>query len=217
MNQGQIMQKTLIVDSSLYKTELCTLAEKYKADKGPYSIGSVNMGHRKGYTAVYTMFMESLRHKHVDMCELGLQTGDSIYLFKEYFKDMDYYGYDNNQDSVNRCTALNIPNTYLVKGNVSNEELDNAFKTWNKQFDIILDDSSHEIEHQLNIIKTGAKYLKSGGILIIEDLERNWPENIYESIQDFITENFSFETFIIAHHNNRVCWDNDKLWIGIKK
>jgi SAM-dependent methyltransferase len=212
------MFKTITIDSTNHKTDLCDLATKYKCDKGPFSEGSVNMGHRKGYTAVYNILFSPLRNKPINFFELGLQHGDSIKLFKEYFSDIEYYGIDNNDGSIAMCTAMDIPRTHYYKVNVSHiESLEETVQSMDAQFDVILDDSSHVVTDQHNIIQVGAKYLKSGGLLIIEDLERNWPEDIYAPIQDFINENFSFETFIIAHHDNRECWDNDKLWIGIKK
>jgi SAM-dependent methyltransferase len=212
------MQKTILIDSSLHKTSLCSLAEKYKADKGPYSIGSINMGHRKGYTAVYEMFFAPFKNKKVNFLEYGLQNGDSLLMFKEFFADMKYYGIDNNNDSIERCRQLNVEDAQYYRVNVSlPDEINETLSSTNVEFDVILDDSSHVISDQLVIIKESTKYLKSGGLLIIEDLERGWDENIYAPIQDFINENFSFESFIVCHHNNRLCWDNDKIWIGIKK
>ena len=207
------MQKTIVIDSSNHRTELCNIAEKYKADKGPYSEGSVNMGHRKGYTAVYEMLFGTMRNKSINFCELGLQTGDSIQLFKEYFTDMEYYGIDNNDNSIATCTNLNIPRTHYYKVNVSNKDsLEQTFNSMNTTFDVILDDSSHVPSDQINIIQVANKYLKSGGVLIIEDLERNWEENIYDEIKGFIDESFSFYSYIICHHSNRLCCDNDKIW-----
>ena len=212
------MYKTLVVDSSWNKTELCGIAEKYAADKGPFSRGSVNGGHRKGYTAVYEMFMNTYRTKPINFCELGVYTGDSIRMFQDYFKDVEYYALDFNPDYIQHCKDQNLPRTHYSLVNVKNmEQLQETFKKIDTQFDIILDDSSHEIPDQYNIIQAATPYLKPGGLLIIEDLERNWPENIYQPIQGFIDENFSFESFIICHHNNRYCSDNDKIWVGTKK
>ena len=211
------MLKTIAIESTHHKTELCTLAEKYKCDKGPYSEGSVCAGHRKGYTAVYELLFSPLRNKTINMLEIGIQDGDSVKVFTEYFNDVNYYGIDNVEEKIVNSCNLNIPKTQFHLASVEGQELPEMMKKINKQFDIILDDSSHLIEHEINIIQSCAKYLKPGGIFIIEDLERNWEEDIYSTIQDYIKEIFVFETFIIAHHDNRNCTDNDKLWVGIKK
>ena len=80
-------------------------------------------------------------------------------------------------------------------------------------FDIIIDDSTHNIEHQNNIINTVSKYLKPGGMLIIEDIYRRQHINSYVINTDI----WEFHTFIICHHENRNCFDNDKLLYLIKK
>jgi predicted O-methyltransferase YrrM len=41
------------------------------------------------------------------------------------------------------------------------------------KYDVIIDDSSHDFYHQIRIIKEAWPRLKSGGILVIEDIFRN--------------------------------------------
>lgn len=212
------MYKTLIVDSSGHKTELCGIAEKYRADKGPFSMNSVNCGHRKGYTAVYEMLMGTYRKKPINFLEFGIFAGDSIRMFQDYFEDMEYYGLDFNPQYIQNCKDLNLPRTHYGEVNVKDgQSICDAFVKFDTMYDIILDDSSHEVPDQGNIIQIASHWLKPGGLLIIEDLERQWPEQIYDGIRPFIDANFSFESFIVCHHNNRYCPDNDKLWVGIKK
>ena len=80
-------------------------------------------------------------------------------------------------------------------------------------FDIIIDDSTHVIQHQNNIINTVFKYLKPGGMLIIEDIDRNQDLSSYSIDTDI----WIFYTFIICHHENRNCSNNDKILYLIKK
>jgi len=93
------------------------------------------------------------------------------------------------------------------------EYLDSTFKGTNVMFDVIIDDSTHVIQSQNNIIKTVSKYLNSGGILVIEDIGRDSHMNNYT----IDTNVWSFHTFIICHHDNRECFDNDKILYLIKK
>ena len=107
-----------------------------------------------------------------------------------------------------------MKNTNFIHTDVTNiEYLDLTFKDTNVMFDIIIDDSIHSVETQNNIINTVSKYLKPGGMLIIEDIFRN--ENITNFNID--TNIWEFHTFIICHHNNRNCCDNDKILYLIKK
>ena len=40
------------------------------------------------------------------------------------------------------------------------------------KIDVLLDDSTHEFEDQIRIIKNSYKFLKKDGIIIIEDIHR---------------------------------------------
>ena len=47
---------------------------------------------------------------------------------------------------------------------------DEFFEINNKKFDIIIEDSCHLLETQVNVIETVHSYLNPGGMLIIEDI-----------------------------------------------
>ena len=115
---------------------------------------------------------------------------------------------------IQNSKNFNLNNLNLVHTDVGNiEYLDLSFKETNVLFDIIIDDSSHFLEHQNNIIQTVSKHLKPGGILIIEDINREENINVYKIDEDI----WEFYSFIICHHNNRYCFDNDKILYLIKK
>jgi hypothetical protein len=48
--------------------------------------------------------------------------------------------------------------------------MESRFREINFQFDIILDDSDHVFESHIKIVRTLTKFLKPGGMLIIEDV-----------------------------------------------
>lgn len=210
--------KTISVDSSAITTDLCSIGAKYNTDKSPYSLNSTCAKHRKGYTAVYEMLFGSLRNKPVNFCEIGIEAGASLLTFSEYFKQGNLFGMELSAEKIQHCNNLKIPRTTIVQTDASSKELlKHSFQKTRCTFDIVIDDSLHVTEHQLNIIEVATPYLKSGGILIIEDLYRKDPEDVFASLKDFIEENFSFQSFIICHHENRNSWDNDKVWYGIKR
>jgi hypothetical protein len=80
-------------------------------------------------------------------------------------------------------------------------------------FDIIIDDSVHDTYTHNIKLNTLHKYLNSGGILIIEDLFRD--DNISNYNIDMTI--WEFCTFIICHHDNRMCFNNDKILYLVKK
>jgi hypothetical protein len=209
------MNNTLYVDSTNCPTELCRIAAKHNTDKSPFTPNSPFAGHRKGYTAVYEMLFSSMRNKLINFCEIGIEDGGSLQTFSEYFPNARLFGMELLENKIELCENLNIPRATILKTDVSDKNLLNStFRSTNQMFDIIIDDSSHQKDHQRNIIEVASKYLKPSGIMIVEDLFRNDEENIFDSV---VKDQFSFHCFITCHHENRISWDNDKIWFGIKR
>jgi predicted O-methyltransferase YrrM len=86
------------------------------------------------------------------------------------------------------------------------------------QYDVILDDSSHEFDHQIRIIKEGFPLLKPGGYLIVEDVFRSTPEERYEQALNQILPQCAEAYFVICNHEERYSpgWNNDKLLVLVK-
>lgn len=58
--------------------------------------------------------------------------------------------------------------------------------------DVLLDDSSHEFEDMIRIIKTGLPFVKPGGLIIIEDIHRDWDEAKFETALEDVKNQFTF-------------------------
>lgn len=208
------MNKTLHIDSTYCDTELDRLGAKFFTDKSPFNPGDGKLSARKGFTAVYTMIFSVLKNKEINFCELGVENGASVQMWENYFVNANLFAFEIDRDKIEKSKLL-TKRTKFFETDVGNEEiLNRTFLETGVLFDVIIDDSSHHHPHQLNIIKTASKYLKSGGILIIEDCYRTDPEDKFDSA---ISEEFIFNTFIICHHNNRSGHDNDKIWYAVKK
>lgn len=210
------MSPLLYIDSTACPTELCNIAAKFNTDKSPFSENSACHQHRKGYTAVYQLLLGHLRYKHFNLCEIGIEQAASLKTFSEFFPNANIVGMEYENDKIENAVKLNLPNvSRILYTDVSSpRQLNVSFKDANLQFDVIIDDSTHLKQHQKNVINIASNYLKSGGILIIEDLYRDDPQNVFD---DVALSQFSFHTFIICHHDNRHCFDNDKIWFAIKK
>ena len=210
------MTKTIYIDSTNCSTELCMISAKHNTDKSPFSKNSKCFQHRKGYTAVYELLLGHLQNKHFTMCEIGIEESASLKAFSEFFKCVELYAMEFDGGAIERAKQLNIPKLQdVVYTDVTSmRELNSSFKKIGKKFDVIIDDSTHEIKDIQNIINIASQYLNSGGILIVEDLYRDFNEDIFDAAS---LEQFSFNAFIICHHDNRNCWDNDKIWYAIKK
>ena len=207
--------KTLYIDSTDCSTELCSIGGQMNTDKSPYSMYSICCQHRKGYTAVYQMLFSQYKNKEINFAEIGIEGGSSIMTWHIFFSEKcNIYGFEYDKNKIEVSKNLNLKNVTILHTDVDNVSyLDSTFKETNVLFDVIIDDTTHTTEHQNNIINTVYKYLKPGGMLIIEDIDRGQNMNVYN-----IDENvWEFYSFIICHHNNRFCTNNDKILYLIKK
>jgi hypothetical protein len=94
-----------------------------------------------------------------------------------------------------------------------------VFSELNVLYDIIIDDTTHQIDDQIRIIENTYQYLKPGGILIIEDIFKSYNENDYINRLAPILDKFQDYYFIELDHINKnsTAWDNDKLFVLVKK
>jgi len=158
--------KTLYIDSTDCKTELCEIGSKMNTDKSPFALNSVCANHRKGYTAVYSMFFSKYKNDVLNFAEIGIEAGASLLTWNSFFSEKcNVYAFEFDKQKIENAKQLNLKNTKFVHTDVTNiEYLDSSFKQTNVMFDIIIDDSTHTIQDENNIIKTVSKYLKPGGI-----------------------------------------------------
>jgi hypothetical protein len=207
--------KTLYIDSTDCPTELCEIGSEHNTDKSPFAVNSVCCRHRKGYTAVYSMLFSQYKNKVIHFAEIGIEAGASLLTWNAYFSEKCHlYAFEFETHKIENCKKFNLKNLTFVHTDVTNKEyLDSSFRETNVLFDVIIDDSTHNIVDQNNIIHTVSKYIKSGGMLIIEDIDRTRHINTFE----IDTNIWEFYTFVVCHHNNRFCSDNDKILYLIKK
>jgi len=209
------LRPTLYIDSTECTTELCLIGGKNYTDKSPLALNSACSKHRKGYTAVYEMLFAQYKNKPLNFAEIGIEAGASLLTWNQFFSQQcKVFAFEYDISKIGLAKLLNLDNISYCHTDTGNiEYLDETFKRTNVMFDIVIDDSLHDIVHQNNIIKATAKYIKPGGMLIIEDIMRDRHINAYE-IDLTVWE---FHTFIICHHNNRFCYDNDKILYLVKR
>jgi len=109
------------------------------------------------------------------MLEIGISTGASIFMWRDYFQKSKIYGID-----IEVTPAVENQERIIVsqadQGNYY--DIIATLNKWNNPiFDLIIDDGSHVVSHQRNTIQTLWPSLKKGGIFIIEDLHTNIFQN----------------------------------------
>ena len=209
----------LIVDTSHYNSLLCKSGANYGTNKSPLNI----IGHRSGYTPYYDLLFRHLKNEKINFAEIGIENNASTKMWRKYFSKAKIYGFEFEDIKIKKAKKHKLKNTVYHKIDVSNQKnIHKAFSKINKQFDIIIDDSTHIFDHQINVIKKVHPFIKRNGILIIEDIykkrKENLEENYYKKIKNL---NYIFEKiyFVEFHNINNYTanWKNEKLLILIKK
>ena len=121
----------------------------------------------KAYKHKFCDFYEQNLNKNISkLWEIGVLDGASIQMWSEYYPNAQITGFDiENKNYLKLNSNVNVQ--LLDQGNKEQlEKLTNE----NNDIDIIIDDGSHQIHHQIMTFEILFDSLKSGGQYIIEDL-----------------------------------------------
>jgi SAM-dependent methyltransferase len=210
----------LIIDSSNSITDLCKLGVKNPTDKSAYVKDDL---HRHAYMAIYDLLFMNLRYKNIKLAEGGILHNMSMKCWREYFPYAELYGFDFDDILLEKAKNDNLHNTTYYKMDVNDtNSIIETFELSGGGFDIIIDDMIHNVHHNTLFAKQAYKYLKTGGLLIIEDLSelnnKSYGENYEKLYEEYLSElepYFSSMTFIVSEHQNKFSGDlnNDKLLV----
>ena len=118
-----------------------------------------------GYGEVYESYINKWRDEEIQLCEIGVDRGNSLRAWKEYFIKAEIIGFD--LDKFPKVDGVEIHQ--MDQLDVTNQH--QLCQSLRLNPHIIIDDGGHTPEmHQKSIIPF-FKQLRSGGIYIIEDLQ----------------------------------------------
>lgn len=213
--------ETFKIDYLNNYTELCEMGRKYDTDKSALRDNITDSRHCHPYTIFYHGLFKNRRNDVLNIAEIGILDGASLRMWQEYFPNANIYGFDNNIDFIN-----NFKNNYnndrikLYQIDVTNEnDIKNTLQEFNDiKFDIIIEDSTHQFNDQIRVIKNVSDYLKPGGLLIIEDIFKSYNENNY--MEELKEELKLFQDYYFIEldsvKRNSTGWNNDKLFVLTK-
>jgi hypothetical protein len=116
------------------------------------------------YEREFEPFQECL----IDLLEIGIETGGSLKLWKEYFlNSKSIVGVDISDERIDQ-RYKNIAGVTMNFGDAYDQRFSDQFD----QFDIIIDDGPHTLETQIKSIEFYLPKLKQNGLFIIEDIQR---------------------------------------------
>lgn len=117
------------------------------------------------YLRKYEKYLPFGRYKSLKILEIGVLNGSSLKTWKEYYQNSTVIGIDINPE----CKKYEEESIIVEIGSQFDEDF--LIKIGEKygEFDMIIDDGSHLNEHVIFSFEKLFKFLKKGGIYIVED------------------------------------------------
>jgi hypothetical protein len=202
---------SFFIDYKKLKTNLCLLGQKYDTDKSSQRNNVSDTNHCHPYTIFYHSLFLNAKDLKLNIAEFGI--GGSIPMWKDYFQNSTIWGFDNNTNLIQ-----SFPNSYYIdlQNPQSTKEILNQI---NKTFDLIIDDTIHEVPNQIQTFNILNKFLNPGGIYIMEDVFiRSNEHDYFNHLAPILNQDFHKHFFITMNHSrkNSTGWNNDKLFVLIK-
>lgn len=124
------------------------------------------------YFEAYDLHFLKMRKRPIKLLEIGIQNGGSLNMWKDYFQKGEIYGIDIDK----KCLKYESDRIKVFIGNQIDNEFLQDFINRAGEFNIIIDDGSHQVSHQIFTFKALFPYVREGGYYIIEDLHTSyWP------------------------------------------
>ena len=166
-----LRRKKLIDSDNINFNSLDKLFNYYGSDKANIFSKTQSQGH--GYSKFYEKKLENFKTQKINILEIGSFSGASAAAFAKYFTDVNIFCFDINISNFKykskniHVFGLDINNEKQVNKNL--ELIFNKHEINN--FDLIIDDGSHNLSDILISIKFFFKHLKQKGLYIIEDFK----------------------------------------------
>lgn len=140
---------------------LSELGNKHGTDKGPK---------HHNYCEYYHSLLSPLRHEPIHMVEIGVDGGESIRMWSEFFThpEAKIYGVDIHDKGVE------LGKGKFIFGDATNPNFIHDFGNGYGPFDFICDDGSHMVDQQKDTLRLLWPHLKPGGIWCTEDVHSSW-------------------------------------------
>lgn len=175
---------------------------KYGTDKNSYC---------HNYVAKYLEYFEPLKDKELKILEIGIYRpptndqvpGASLMTWYEYFPKAKIYGVDVQSftDVENDRIKTIIANQELREKNEVVNGLKEIIDNFGGDFDIIIDDGGHTMAQQQVTLGYMFKYLKPGGLFVIEDLHTsNFAPWVYNPTNTQITTVNMLRNYLNNNH-----------------
>lgn len=200
---------------SEYKMKLTDILNKFNLNsdflKNSYINGGTDKNTYHSYIEnFYEKEFEPYREKRIDVLEIGIETGGSLKLWKEYFlNSKSIIGIDITDDKVDN-KFKNIDGVSMYFGDAYDKTFSDKFG----QFDIIIDDGPHTLESQLKSIELYLPKLKKNGLFVIEDIQStDWFDSLIDKFNSVCNNRNEYNIECIDLRDKKGRWDDLLLLI----
>ncbi len=154
------------------------------------------------YFEVYHTFFHKYVGTDVKILEIGVFKGGSMQMWKDYFGEkVMIVGIDIDE----KCKTFEEDNVRICIGSQADKDfLADVSETWGP-FDIVLDDGSHVMEHQIITFETLFPLLKEGGVFVCEDCHTSYWSSFgggYKKKESFMEYSKNFIDCVNSQHVN---------------
>lgn len=175
---------------------LSNLLDKYGSRDCSYGTDK-NTTH--SYGPVYEEIFSSYKNTASSILEVGFASGISLQVYSEYFVNANIYGIDIVDICMKSVKSNN--RVHMVFGDATLPSIINHF---NKKYDIIIEDGSHMLNHQICHFRDYSDFVLEGGYYIIEDVAGQNMDVLKTTLQPLaISKGFSLEIRDLRHIKNR--------------
>jgi hypothetical protein len=152
------------------------------------------------YFDIYHRHFEKFRGKEVNLLEIGIYSGGSLGMWREYFgPKCRIYGVDIEQD----CKAYEGDSVTVFIGDQADRNFWRRFKEEVPTIDIVIDDGGHEPDQQIVTLEEVLPHLRPGGVYVCEDVHSIPTPNRFLFYVDGFSHNLHDGTFTNNFEDNQ--------------
>ena len=162
------------------------------------------------YIEVYESFFEPIRDRVKNVLEVGINTGNSHRMWRNYFYDANIYGVD----LYDFCGGMD--GEYRIDVRFMDAYSLNAVSSFGSlKFDVLIDDGPHTLPSMLFFVEHYSRLMSNNGILVIEDIPHaDWIPAISEAVpSDLRMNSFGIDRRWVPGRNSI----NDELMFVIDR
>ena len=121
-----------------------------------------------GFIQLYEKYFAPFKNLKINILEIGIENGDSLRIWREFFPKANICGIDIEKKN------FTIEKTDILQGDQSDHNFLKSLINKYKNFDIIIDDGSHQAKHIITSFNFLFPYLNNNGLYVIEDLQTSY-------------------------------------------